>query len=135
MQKTIVIIDDSKIMVRMLETFFSAKLGFKVLATGGNGEQAVSLYRQHKPDMITLDLTMPVKDGKTAMEEILAFDPDARVMIISSITGSEMVECIKHGARGYVEKPLVWEDEEFVKDFILSVQEVLVDKAGKTAQA
>jgi two-component system chemotaxis response regulator CheY len=120
--KTVVIVDDSSFMAGLLSAFFEDKLGFRVLATGGNGIQAVALYKQHQPDLITIDLTMPVKDGKTALKEILAEHPEARILMVTSQMGPQIVECLKSGAAGYVEKPLQLEDPQFVEEFIATVR-------------
>ena len=121
MQRTVVIVDDSTFMADLLGGFFKDKLGFRVLATGGNGVQAVALYRQHRPDLITMDLTMPVKDGKDALKEILAEFPAARVLMITSQLGPTIIECLKLGAAGYVEKPLQLDDPQFVEEFAATV--------------
>jgi two-component system, chemotaxis family, chemotaxis protein CheY len=124
MLKRIVIIDDSMFLIKQLKAFFEVTMGYTVVATGVNGEQAVALYREHKPDLITLDITMPIKDGVEALTEILAETPQARVMMISAIRGSEMTQCLKLGARGYMEKPMLFADEQFVHDFKASLAEV-----------
>lgn len=133
MSKSVVIIDDSEFISDLLRDFFAQTLEFSVLGTGSNGMQAVTLYRQHRPDLLTMDLTMPVKDGRTALREILAEFPEARVLIISSQVGSPMLECMKIGAAGYVEKPLRLDDEEFVVDFKAAVDEALKRKPGGAA--
>lgn len=123
MTRSVVIIDDSEFITDLLKEFFASKLEFNVLDTGANGVQAVSLYRRHRPDLLTMDLTMPVKDGKTALREILAEFPGARVLVISSQVGPTMLECLKLGAAGYIEKPLRLDEEEFVSDFEATVED------------
>jgi two-component system chemotaxis response regulator CheY len=108
-------------MADLLGAFFEDRLGFRVLATGTNGMQAVSLFRQHRPDLITMDLVMPIKDGKTALQEILAEHPEARILMITSQMGPPIVECLKLGAAGYVEKPLQFDDPRFVEEFSATV--------------
>jgi two-component system chemotaxis response regulator CheY len=118
-------VDDSPFMASMLTAFFEDMLGFRVLATGNNGMQAVALYNQHLPDLITIDLTMPVKDGKTALKEILAAHPTARILMITSQMGPQIVECLKLGAAGYVEKPLQFDSPQFVEEFTATVNGAL----------
>ena len=125
MQKTVIIVDDSFYMLELLQDFFSKTLDFQVLATGQNGMQAVSLFKQHQPDLMTMDLTMPVKDGKTALEEILVDFPKAKILIITSQIGPAIVECLKSGAAGYIEKPLEFDSQEFVREFTQSVNQAL----------
>ncbi len=124
MLKTVVIVDDSKFLIRQIADFFREYLQFNVVAEGYDGEQAVNLYRQYQPDLITLDITMPKKDGKTALEEILKEFPKARVLMISAVKGPTMLECMSKGAQGFIEKPLKLTDEEFIKDIKMSVIEI-----------
>lgn len=125
MSKRLVVVDDSLTLIKKLAGFLEETMGFQVVATGTDGNQAVELYRKHRPDLITLDLTMPNKDGQAALEEILGEFPEARVMIISAIRGPEMTKCLKIGAKGYVEKPLRFQDPQFLRDFTESLQEAL----------
>ena len=123
MSKRIVIIDDSIFLIQQLANFFETVMGYKVVGTGSDGYQAVALYREHKPDLITLDITMPNKDGMEALTEIMEEFPDANVMMISAIQGQEMTKCIKMGAKAYMEKPLLFHDEQFVSEFKVSLAE------------
>lgn len=131
MKKTVVIIDDSKFLVSMLQDFFQDVLQFDVLATGNNGIQAIELFRQYKPDLLTLDLTMPIKDGPTALGEIITEFPTARILIISALNGNSILECIKKGASGYIEKPLRFDDEDFRKEFSQTLEEVFIERVQK----
>jgi two-component system, chemotaxis family, chemotaxis protein CheY len=98
-------------------------MGYDVVALGHNGEEAVELYGKHKPDLITLDITMPVKDGQEALNEIMASDPDAKVVMMSAVRGETMMDCLRVGASGFIEKPLKFNDGEFVEN----VKDVLED--------
>ena len=122
--KKIVIVDDSIFLIKQLTAFFEVAMGYQVVANGSDGNAAVNLYRTHKPDLITLDITMPNKDGMETLGEILEEFPDANVMMISAIRGQEMTKCIKMGAKAYMEKPLLFNDEQFVRDFKASLAEV-----------
>jgi two-component system, chemotaxis family, chemotaxis protein CheY len=124
MSKRIVIVDDSLFLIKQLSDFMEEVMGYTVVGSGSDGNQAVALYREHKPDLITLDITMPNKDGMEALEEILAEFPDANIMMISAIRGQEMTKCIKTGAKAYMEKPLLFNDDQFVRDFKASLAEV-----------
>jgi two-component system chemotaxis response regulator CheY len=131
MKKSVVIVDDSKFLVTMLRDFFQDVMNFDVIATGNNGIHAVELYRKHKPDLLTLDLTMPIKDGQTALGEILGEFPAARILIISALNGSTILECIKQGARAYIEKPLRLDDEDFHNDFRQTLEEAFMERVRK----
>lgn len=124
MPKSVLIVDDSSFLSKQIAEFFSSQMGFQVLGIGKDGNEAVELYRKFKPDLVTMDLTMPNKDGKTAIHEILTEFPDARIMVISAVKGNTVLECLNRGAKGYVEKPLKFADTLFVEDFRKSVEEV-----------
>ena len=124
MPKRIVIVDDSLFLIQQLTAFMEEVMGYTVVGRGSDGNQAVAQYREHKPDLITLDITMPNKDGMEALEEILGEFPDANVMMISAIRGQEMTKCIKLGAKAYMEKPLMFGDDQFVGEFKASLAEV-----------
>lgn len=130
MPKTVVIVDDSKFQIMQLSRFFSETLGFTVAATGENGAEAVELYRTHKPDLLTLDLTMPKLDGRGAITEILREFPEARILVISAVKGPLLLDCLALGAKSYVEKPLRLDKEDFVRDFKASVGEILAAPRG-----
>jgi len=123
-KKSVVIVDDSNFLLRKLQDFFEGSGEYEVVATGSDGNQAVALYREHRPDLITLDITMPEKDGKQSLVEILAGFPEARVLIISAVSGPAILECLKAGAKGYVEKPLRFEDEDFRAEFLETLGEI-----------
>jgi two-component system chemotaxis response regulator CheY len=125
MGRTAVIIDDSKFLIKQIVDFFENKLGFTVVATGSDGNEAVGLYRKYKPDIITLDITMPNKNGAEAMKEILSEFPGANVLMISAVRGEAMLECMNSGAKGYIEKPLKFNDTEFVEDFRETISEIM----------
>lgn len=127
MGHTVVIVDDSKFLIKQIVDFFDKQLGFTVLATGSDGNEAVELYRKHKPDLITLDITMPNKTGADAMKEIIQEFPDANALMISAVRGDAMLECMNAGAKGYIEKPLKFNDPEFVIDFKDTVSEIFGD--------
>lgn len=127
MSKSVVVVDDSKFLVKQIVQFFETEMSFEVVATGHDGNDAVELYEQFKPDLITLDITMPNKDGQQAMEEIITKYPDANVVMISAVRGDTMLECMSFGAKGYIEKPLKFKDSEFVDDFKTTIEEVFED--------
>ncbi len=124
MKRTVVIVDDSKFLLRLMQEYFQEVMDFEVVATGVNGVQGVDLYQRFQPDLICLDLTMPVKDGQTALTEILGEFPEARILIISAVGGPSILQCMKLGAKAYLEKPFRLEDEEFRKDFRQTLMEI-----------
>jgi two-component system, chemotaxis family, chemotaxis protein CheY len=125
MDRTVVIVDDSKFQTMQLGRFFADVMGFKVLATGENGEEAVEFYRTHKPNLITMDLTMPKLDGRGAITRIIQEFPDAKVLVISAVKGPLLLDCLAIGAKSYIEKPLRFDKDDFVRDFKATVDEIL----------
>jgi len=124
MGRKVIVVDDSKFLVKQIVEFFESEMSYEVVGTGNDGNEAVELYEKHKPDLITLDITMPNKDGQQAMEEIITKYPDANVVMISAVRGDTMLECMSFGAKGYIEKPLKFKDVDFVADFKSTIEEV-----------
>lgn len=124
-KRTVIIVDDSIFIRNRLRSFFENVLKFEVLAEGGNGEDAVKLYDHFKPDLLTLDIAMPNMRGSEAVQKIMLFYPNANILMISAIRGTGMIECIEFGAKGYIEKPLLFESESFVKDFKQTISDIL----------
>ena len=103
---TVLLCDDSRAL-RMLAASQLEESGFQVAGEARNGLEASELYATLKPDLVLLDLVMPECDGKQALGRILAQDPAARVVILSSLGAqSDIEECLKLGARSYLQKPI-----------------------------
>ena len=101
----VLVVDDAAFMRKMLGDAL-AKGGHEVVGEAGNGVEAVDRFRDLKPDVTTLDITMPEKDGLAALKEILAFDPSAKVVMCSALgQESKVLESIKSGAKDFVVKP------------------------------
>jgi two-component system, chemotaxis family, chemotaxis protein CheY len=101
----VLVVDDAAFMRKMVSDALT-KGGHEVVGEAGNGVEAVSQYQALKPEVTTLDITMPEKDGLTALKEIIAFDPAARVIMCSALgQESKVLESIKAGARDFVVKP------------------------------
>jgi two-component system chemotaxis response regulator CheY len=126
--RTVVLVDDSIFILNRLDRFFREQLGFTVLAQGHDGNEATALYEKHRPDLITIDISMPNKRGNDAAKEILSLDRDARIMIVSAVRGNEILECLAMGAKGYMEKPLRFDDQAYVRDFCETVNEIVTDQ-------
>lgn len=101
----IMICDDSALARKQLEDVIHM-VGNPVTFQATNGQEAIDIYKEKHPDMIFLDLIMPVVDGKDALKEIIEFDPSAKVVIVSSIGTKEvLMETLKLGAREFIQKP------------------------------
>jgi two-component system chemotaxis response regulator CheY len=125
LQKKVVIVDDSPVTSGQLIEFFKSKMDFNIVGVGGDGDAAIELYRTYKPDLITLDITMPNKDGKQATVEILAEFPDANIIIVSALRGDAILECLTAGAKGYFTKPIKMNDTKMVSEMINTINTIL----------
>lgn len=104
MGKTVLVVDDAAFMRMMLKDILT-KAGHNVIEAS-DGKEAVSLYKDNKPDLVTMDITMPEMDGIQALKEIVAFDSDAKIIMCSAMGQQSMVvESIKSGAKDFVVKP------------------------------
>jgi two-component system chemotaxis response regulator CheY len=101
----ILIVDDAAFM-RMMVKENLKKAGFSEFAEAGNGEEAIVQYENESPDLVLLDITMPIKDGISALQEIREKDPEAKVVMCSAMGQENMViESIKLGALDFIVKP------------------------------
>ena len=101
----VLVVDDAAFMRKMVGDAL-AKGGHEVVGEAGNGVEALSQFQALKPDLLTLDITMPEKDGLAALAEIVAADPSARVVMCSALgQESKVLEAIKLGAKDFVVKP------------------------------
>jgi two-component system chemotaxis response regulator CheY len=87
------------------------KAGLEVVGIGEDGNQGVDLFRIHRPDLVLLDITMPNKDGRECLEEIIAEYPSARVIMVTAIKDDDVMKaCLNAGALGFVQKPVNFND-------------------------
>ena len=101
----VLVVDDAAFMRKMVSDALT-KGGHEVVGEGANGEEAVALYQELSPELTTLDITMPEKDGLSALREIIELDPTARVVMCSALgQESKVLESIKLGAKDFVVKP------------------------------
>ena len=102
----ILIVDDSIIMRKNLE-FILKNSNHQIVGQATNGKQAVELYKECKPDLVTMDISMPFMSGTDAVSEIILIEPSAKIIMISAINQKQLVfEAIKKGAKHYIVKPI-----------------------------
>ncbi len=103
----VLIVDDSKTTAKQLELIIEELSGFEVIATASTGIEALKLFKQLSPDIICMDIVMPVMDGLQALRAILKQDKEAKVVVISSVggVGGKVVEALKFGAKSVLSKP------------------------------
>ena len=101
----VLVVDDAAFMRKMV-TDALTKGGHEVIGEASNGIEAVARYRELRPEVTTLDITMPEKDGLAALQEIIGLDPSARVIMCSALgQESKVLESIKIGAKDFIVKP------------------------------
>ncbi|WP_027963198.1 response regulator [Halalkalibacillus halophilus] len=105
MSNRILIVDDAAFMRMMIKDILE-KNDYEVAGEAENGQEAVEQYNELKPDLVTLDITMPEKDGITALKEILQEHPDAKIIMCSAMGQQAMViDAIQAGAKDFIVKP------------------------------
>lgn len=101
-----VLIADDALFMRNLLRDILERSGFQVVAEAADGVEAIELYREHKPDLVTMDIVMPLKSGIEALEEIVSEDPQARIVMCSALGQESLVlEAVQCGARDFIVKP------------------------------
>lgn len=116
--KSVLIVDDSSYMQAQLRKILE-QAGFNIIGTGSNGMEAIKLYRELKPDLITLDIIMPQMGGIEALRMLKSIDPKVNAVMVSSITDKESIKtCAAIGARNYILKPF---DEQKVLEVVRRV--------------
>ncbi len=105
MAKTVLIVDDSAFM-RMLLKKILTKNGYEVVGEAESGEEAIELYKEKRPDICLVDIIMPGMNGIEAVRKIKEIDPDAKIIMCSSVGQQSMVtDAISAGAKGFITKP------------------------------
>ena len=118
MAARILVVDDAAFM-RMMIRDILIKNGYEVAGEAANGNEAVLKYQELRPDVTTMDITMPEMDGITAVREIRKVDPNARIIMCSAMGQQAMVlDAIQAGARDFIVKPF---QEDSVIDAIKKV--------------
>ena len=105
MSNRILIVDDAAFMRMMIKEILT-KNGFVVVGEASDGVQAVDKYKELKPDLVTMDITMPEVDGIQGLKSIQAFDANSKIVMCSAMGQQGMViEAIQAGARDFIVKP------------------------------
>jgi two-component system NarL family response regulator len=101
----VLIADDHPVVLRGLATFLSRNAGIEIVGTASTGTEAVTKFRELRPDVLVLDLRMPGKTGVEALREICKIDREARVLVLTTFDAEEDIySAIQAGARGYLLK-------------------------------
>jgi two-component system chemotaxis response regulator CheY len=114
----VMIVDDAMFMRRLLRNII-LDMGFEVICEAANGLEAIRLYQEQQPDIVTMDITMPDMDGYTAVTEIIKLFPDARIIMCSAVGQQRMVlNAMMAGAKDFIVKPF---DKNRVMDSLINV--------------
>lgn len=104
----VLVVDDSMFVAKQLGQILSSE-GYEIIATAADGKEGVDKYKELCPnvDLVTMDITMPRMDGITALEQIMTFDKNVRVVMVSALGKEELVKkSLLLGAKNYIIKPL-----------------------------
>ncbi len=109
----ILVVDDSKFMRLILKNYLEKDSGGKhqVVGEAERDQEAVEKYKELKPDLVTMDIIMPVESGLAAVKQIVEFDPKARIIMVSAMGQEKIVEeAVSLGAKGMIVKPVKSQD-------------------------
>lgn len=102
---SILITDDTAFMRMTLKNILT-KNGFDIAGEAADGLEAVDKYKSEKPDLVTMDITMPNLDGIGAIKQIMSFDPNAKIIVCSAMGQKALViEALNAGAKDFIVKP------------------------------
>lgn len=116
----VLVVDDSMFVTKQIGQILTSE-GFEVIGTAADGLEGVEKYKEFYPnvDLVTMDITMPRMDGVSALEKIIEFDKDAKVVMISALGKQDLVKkALMIGAKNYIVKPL---DRKKVLERVISV--------------
>ena len=120
--RSLMIVDDSMVFRNRIQRLATggALPGLSVVALAGNGMDAIELARRHRPDAVTMDLTMPLMDGPECLAALRELLPESRVLVVSALSDrSTALKAMMSGAHGFLLKP--FSDQQLVE----SLQELL----------
>ena len=108
MATRVLVVDDSSVAAQQITSILQGAGGYEVVGHAKNGAEALKLYAQMQPDIVLMDLVMPVMDGLQALRALRGINPDVRVIVLSSVGGveSKATEALRFGAAAVVLKPV-----------------------------
>jgi two-component system chemotaxis response regulator CheY len=114
MPKRVLIVDDALIM-RMRIKEVAQQAGWEVVGEAADGAEAISRFRELRPDLVTMDIVMPTLDGVAALRSLRQEDPQAQIVMVSAVDQKEkLLECVRLGAVDFIVKPF---DKAGLKSF------------------
>lgn len=101
----VLVVDDDAFVTMSLKTILESDKDIEVVAVGNNGEQAISLYNEYKPDVLLMDIRMETMNGLEAAEKIFAIEKNANILFLTTFSDDEyIIKALNLGARGYLLK-------------------------------
>lgn len=117
---TALIVDDEAHLRTYLKLILK-QVGFTTFHEVGNGQEAVDTYKQHEPDLVLMDVNMPIKEGLEALKEIIEYDGEAVVVMTTSVVSRQAVETsVELGASHYIRKDMSKEEIAEVLDSLVT---------------
>lgn len=114
----VLVVDDALFMRTTLSNMLE-EWGIEVVGQCSNGQEAIEMYRETKPDLVTMDLTMPVMSGLDALKIIRSEDPNAKIIMVTALGQQRIiVDAIENGAKDFITKPF---QPEKLKDVVFNV--------------
>ncbi len=114
----VLVVDDALFMRTTLSSLLE-EWGLDVVAQAANGREAVAMYKEHLPDIVTMDVTMPIMSGLDALKLIIKDDPEAKVIMITALGQQRIiVDALENGAKDFVTKPF---KQENLKEVVFKV--------------
>lgn len=116
----VLIVDDSPMIHKMVQKTIQP-MGFEVVGNAKNGKEGVELYDKLRPDLVTMDITMPIMDGVDASENIIKIDPTAAILMLSAMGDEDIKEQAKSkGVRHFITKP--FQPSELIKSIVYTLK-------------
>lgn len=125
MKGRILIVDDSRFSRKVMQDII-ATTNYQIVASVTDGLQALDAFKQHQPDLVFLDVTMPNMSGKECLIELMKINPSAKIVMVSALTNPIMMEeCLKLGAKGFISKSLESSNNGFEAEVLKTLQQHL----------
>lgn len=120
---TVLVVDDAMFM-RVAIGNMLKEWGFDIVAEAANGREAIAMYNEHQPDLVTMDLTMPVMSGLEAVKEIIPQHPHAKIIMVTAMGQHRViVDAIESGAKDFITKPFTPEKLKAVVYNVLGIED------------
>ena len=106
----VLIVDDSSIIRKIIQKSI-VQDNLEIVGIAGDGLEALKLFKEKSPDLVTLDITMPEMDGLSVLDEMIKQKPETKVIVISALSDKATgIQAIKKGAKSFIPKPFTTED-------------------------